>query len=248
MRLANLVPKSISTRTPIYPAISYLDDTKLEEMQQQKNSSSVYIVCGGPSLCSFNFHQLTDRDTIVVNSSLKNVSNPNWFITVDYTFIRKYGTKQILEHPVSKIFVADFSYPFIQEENGLIVDTRLGLPYKDVRDFHIIKSHQQDGMGFIFSDFRSGKNSGYCALQFAVLLGYKKIYLLGLDLNFNSTEPSHYHGGYGESRNSFQGKLVQYFNTFRIGLRELKEKSDVQVFSCSQTSRLNGEIPYYAFE
>jgi len=239
-------PAKIPIQETCRPAISYLDSSKAEGMQQ-KNSDSVYIVCGGPSLSPFNFHQLADRDTIVVNSSLKNVPNPNWFVTVDYTFIRKYGTKQILEHPVSKVFVADFSYPFMKEENGLVVDTRHRLLYKDIQNFHIIKSVTQEGMGMDFSDFRSGKNSGYSALQLAVVLGYKKIYLLGLDLNFNSAQPTHYHGGYGEARSSFQGKLVQYFNTFKTGLRELKAKSDVQVFSCSQTSRLNGEIPYCQF-
>ena len=250
INLANLVqkPKPLLNKLPIRSVISYLNDTKLEKIQKQKSSDSVYIICGGPSLTNFDFQRLADRDTIVVNSSLKYVPNPNWFVTVDYTFLRKFGTKQVLKHPVSKIFVADFSYPFIKEVNGLVVDTKFDLSYRDIKDFQIVKSIKQEGMGLTFSDFRSGKNSGYCALQLAVILGYKKIFLLGLDLNINSIEPTHYHGGYGEARSSFQDKLVHYFNSFRIGIAELKDKSDVQVFSCSKTSRLNDLIPYCEFE
>jgi len=139
--------------------------------------------------------------------------------------------------------VADFHFPFLKEQNGQIVDTRTDLIYYlDVFD-KVIKSYKAAGIGYSFDDFRTGLNSGYCALQLAVILGYREIYLLGFDLNVDRI--THYHGGYGEEKDSFKHKLETYYNYFAIGLGLLVSSNrGINVYSCSPMSRLNQIIPY----
>ena len=202
-----------------------------------------YIVGGGPSLSHFNFLSLANKDTIVTNKAIFNVPFPSYFITVDYTFLKKIDIQSFRDILTSKIFVADFSHPFLKETEKGIVDTRYNLVY-NLQDFNvIIKSHNSGGIGYTFDEFRTGLNSGFCALQLAVILGYRKIYFLGIDLNISNQ--THYHKGYGESNQSFERKLNVYFQKFEKALFDLKQYSDIEVFNCSVGSRLGKILPYY---
>jgi hypothetical protein len=205
--------------------------------------NQVYIIGGGISLKDFNFSKLKNKDTIVVNKSLLHVPNPNYFITMDFTAIRKIKNQNINLSNSTKIFIANFSKRYMVEINGQIVDTRFNLIY-NLKDFDmIIKSYKANGIGLVFNDFRNGDNSGYCAFQLAILLGYKKIYLLGMDLNI--TQETHFHGGYGESKQSFKSKLDIYYQFFEEGLKELNEKAkNIQVYNCSKISKLKKILPY----
>lgn len=205
--------------------------------------NEVYVIGGGPSLKNFNFFGLTHKDTIVTNKSILNVPLPSYFITVDYTFPKKIGLDNFKQVHTSKVFVADFSHPFLKEKDGRIVDTRHDMVY-NLENFNvIIKSHKSEGIGYSLDDFRTGLNSGFCALQLAVILDYKKIYLLGMDLCV--TNQTHYHSGYGEGSSSFKSKLDKYYDYFKAGLEQLKrERPDIQVVSCSPNSRLNTIVPY----
>jgi hypothetical protein len=212
--------------------------------QKDRDISRVFVVGGGPSLKGFDFFCLSNVNTIVVNNAVFDVPNPKYFITVDYTFIRKVGRDKLKAAPSSKFFVVDRSYESIRKINGKYVDTRFGLVYEDLDIFdHIVESYRQDEFGYRFDDFRTGLNSGYCALQLAIILGYKNIYLLGFDLNVSGAK-THFHGGYGESPEIFLPKLNTYLDKFREGLIYLTRETNRAVFSCSVTSRLNDLIPY----
>ncbi|MHA1690362.1 MAG: hypothetical protein ACTSU7_01865 [Candidatus Heimdallarchaeaceae archaeon] len=212
-------------------------------------NEEIFIVAGGSSLTNFDFNLLRNKNTIVVNKAILDVPNPTFFITVDFTFLRKVGIHNIQSKDTTKVFIACLHFPYMQEQGGRIVDTRSGLVY-DLSDFDmIIKSRADEGIGFQFKDFRNGLNSGFCALQFAVILGCKKIYLMGVDLcpgpNKDSTvTKTHYHGGYGESVASFSTKLEKYCIRFVDGIRQIQDNTDIEVISLSPISRLNGQIDY----
>jgi hypothetical protein len=112
----------------------------------------------------------------------------------------------------------------------------------------IVKSYKTEGLGHSFNDFRSGENTGFCALQLAILLGYKRIYLLGIDLS--CTDRTHYHEGYsGQRVSKFRPKLDQYARYFKTALKSLKKTSpDISVYSCCSTSCLNEIINYIPYE
>ena len=77
-----------------------------------------------------------------------------------------------------------------------------------------------------------------------LLLGYKKIYLLGIDLNTVGNE-THYHGGYGEDVNKMDAKLKDYFISWRVGYLQMKfQTPDVKVWNCSKISALQYIMPY----
>lgn len=213
----------------------------------------IFIVGGGPSLQNFDFNRLTDKETIVVNKSMFDVPNPDYMITMDFTFIRKVGIAQFDSINTTKVFVANFVPIYMKWKDGRIIDTRFGLVY-DLHDFDlIIRCKYETGFGFTFRTFRSGDNSGFCALQLAVLLNYDIIYLLGFDLNLSgqstTTGKSHYHEGYGESLQTFNVKLQKYYENFVVGFNQLKANlPNIKVYNCSNVSRLNQIVPYKAID
>lgn len=236
---------SVSKPTLPIDVPSQLPNQEIEYTpQKDRDISKVFVIGGGPSLKGFDFSCLSNVDTIVVNNAVFDVPNPKYFITVDYTFIRKVGRDKLKGAPSIKFFVVDRTYESIRKINGKYVDTRFGLVYEDLNIFdHVVESYRQDEFGYCFDDFRTGLNSGYCALQLAIILGYKNTYLLGFDL-LSVGSKTHYHSGYGSGLKPFNNSLDVYFEKFRTGLEQLKKDGIVNVYSCSPISRLNDVIPY----
>lgn len=143
----------------------------------------IYVVGCGPSLKGFDFGYLKNKKTIAVNNTWKYIPNPDYYITMDYMQVNKYG----LPENTPKFFIANLANVNLIEKNGCFFHKATKEVY-DLSKFDvIIKSYKTDGVGYTFNDFRSGNNSGFCGIQLAILLGYKKINLLGFDMDVSKT-------------------------------------------------------------
>jgi hypothetical protein len=151
----------------------------------------VFIVAGGPSLVGFDFSSLANEDTIVVNSSIFHVPNADYFITMDYTWFLKNGIqfnghegeKQDIYNASSaqKFFVVSFSGDRRGVTKHGVTDKKFDLEYDLRLVDRVLYASKHGGIGVTYSDFRCGEDSGYSALQLAILLEYEQIYLLGMD-------------------------------------------------------------------
>ena len=216
----------------------------------------VFVIGGGPSIKNLDLSLLKGKDIIAVNKAIFDFPTAKYFVTIDFTFLRKIDRKRFNKFNATKFFVANFSFEHLKYIEGRIVDARpnfkkrngIGLIY-DLPEFDIVvRSKKSSGIGIEFNDFRSGSSSGFCGFQLAVLLGYKDIYLLGIDLN-DACGETHYHGGYGEAVESFYSKTPMYLERFIGGIQELKQKDpSVNVYSCSDVSKLNNILEYKKLE
>ena len=206
--------------------------------------AAAFVVGGGPSLTGFQFSRLNGVDSIATNAAILNCK-AKYFITIDYTFLKKIRqhTQAFQTHKASKFFVANLASGNLTEARGGFICSKLKRGY-DLSKFDVvIKSRRCDGLSFQWKGFRSGNNSGFCALQLAVLLGYSEIYLLGIDLTYSGKMHTHYHNIYGGRPARFDSRLAAYYNYFETGICDLKE-SGIKVYSCSEISLLNRHIPY----
>jgi len=211
-----------------------------------------FVVAGGNSLKGFDFSQLKHKTTIVSNKSIINVPNSNYFITTDYTFLNWLKKENLYnkwkESKAMKFFVANCISPVIQNIDGVITDVRYNLKY-ELQDFDkIVICKSAKSVGFDFENFNSGYNSGFSSLQLAILLGYNPIYLLGFDMSTDG-DATHYHGGYGKSKDVMNKNLTNYSKHFLTILERIKiEKPDLKIISCSEISLLNKVIDYKPIE
>jgi len=207
----------------------------------------IFIVGGGSSLTGFRFDKLNNVDCITINRSLFDVPSPKYFITIDHSFLFKIKNKNerkiFNRTKATKFFAANFGSGQLQYRDGAVFCTKTKKKY-DLSAFDIvIKSMEVGGLGFDWKDFKTGNCSGFCAMQLAVLLGYRKICLLGIDLVASEAGAVHYHNAPGYNPAKTLRALDEYFNYFAAGIK-VANKRGVDVISCSGISRLNQIIPY----
>lgn len=215
----------------------------------------VFIIGGGPSLHGFNFNKLINEDTIAVNRSIFDLPTANYFITMDYTFMRRMGVcgpkiihKRLVDftrNPAEKVFVVGYDEGrFSKNHEFEIVDAVTGLVY-DLHLFNkVVWANARGGIGATFDDFRSSSDSGYSALQLSIILGYKEVYLLGMDFTVHKSGMTHYHHDYGVKNRTYQQRLDWFYTEYDRAFKEIYEKFGTRVFSCSMISKLNHLIPY----
>lgn len=199
---------------------------------------TINVIGGGPSLADVDFNSI-DGHIIATNMSVFDfIDRAKYFITIDNSFIRNKLTKeqysQLKTSSIIKIFVANFA------SNKLVVKNN-NIYYKNIKyDLaifdKIIYSHRFDGIGNGYDDFRCGMNSGYCALQLAVILGYTNINLYGIDLCADYHNNLHYHDLYDGSVGN--KTLNMYYKYFKSAIRDLK-LMNININIMSDISLLN---------
>ncbi len=207
----------------------------------------VFIIAGGTSLKGFDFSKLKNKDVIAVNKSLLDAPFAKYFLTMDYTLIdhKLNDIHNVFQNSkATKIFIANLCPDYMIEEKGRIIDNRTNYVYDLSKFDMIIKSRYTAGVGFNFNQFTHGNNSGFCGLQLAICLGYKKIHLLGYDLCV-SEKGTHYHKGYRQNIEKFNIKLKEYLDNFLYTLKILKfRKSDIEIYNYSSNSELFDKLPF----
>lgn len=207
----------------------------------------VYIVGGGSSLKDFPFYKLRGKDTIAVNMSALDVPEPTYCITGDSNIFRKIQEGIFKEIKTTWVVLLNLNHPVMKWIDGKLIHKKSGFIY-DISCINVFIHHTDlEGIGFSFNDFRTGYNSGFCALQFAVLLGYEKIYLLGMDLCMDK-QKTHYHNKYKGQPTISKTAFDKFYDNFVLALGILKEKTSIEVISCSAISRLNECVPYISFD
>ncbi len=185
----------------------------------EKVSQRVFIIGGGPSLAKMDLSFLANEDVICVNKAIDLVKNPKYFITMDYSFFGKIRSSisGITSRAQSSHFVINKQHSYIKNINGVFTDVRNNLRYEGLEHFtSVISSFKEtneiSGFGQNMIEFCHGENSGYCAIQFAILAGYTEIYLLGFDLiEPANKQQTHFHSSYPVvSINRFYQKLEVY--------------------------------------
>ena len=181
------------------------------------------------------FTSLNGFDTIAVNKAVEYIPNPTYFITTDYSYFIKASLpiEKIKQKVHKSYFVANMSHPYMEIQNGQVIDTRRNFVYEDLYQYDgVIQSYNNTGFGSNISEFSHGENSGHCGIQLALLLGYKKIYLLGFDLNTDGQ--THFHQSYREvDQSSFKKRVNTYAETLLQSLAKYKGTQEIINLSSS---------------
>lgn len=202
----------------------------------------VFIIGGGSSLRGFDFEKLRYEDTIAVNMAALDVPDPTYCITADSGIFRKINKGYFKGIDTTWVLVTNPNHATMKWIDGKFINHKTGFVYNLFSVNMVIRNSGTDGIGFSFKDFKTGYNSGFCGLQLAVLLGYKKIHLLGFDLLPEGSR-CHYHEKY-HGRKIDNQTFEKYYNNFVLALDIIKRQTDIQIISCSSISKLNSIIPY----
>lgn len=175
-------------------------------------SSDIYIVGGGASLKDFDWSRLISRRVIAINRAYEVVP----FAEVVYFSDLRFWTwnqDALLRHTGRKITSA------VKIKKKRIESVKItGLTGIDTNEGCI----------------RQGNNSGYGAINLAIHLNAKRIFLLGFDMKFSGGQ-CHWHDGYPVlNTEKMLRQMIHYFDTMVEPLASL----DVQVINLNLESSL----------
>jgi hypothetical protein len=176
---------------------------------------TVFIVGGGPSLKGFDFEQLRDKNTIIIN---KAVQTCPWADVLYWTDSRVY----------------DWYRDDINNFKGHKYTVK---PYNVPSDVKALKNTGVSGLEEEPNGVRHGNNSGYAAINLAYHLGVSRIVLLGYDMG-NLGAQSHYHEGYPVKMTqdrTYETKMLHLFDKIATPLKE----KGIQIINANPKSRIN---------
>lgn len=177
-------------------------------------NETVYLIGGGPSLKGIDWELLRGKRIIAINRAFQVLPWADVLYWTDAQFYKWYRRE-------------------IDEFKGVKVTCRpVDILNKDIR---LLKGIKDLGIDMRPEYICDGNNSGYGALNLAVKLGAKRIYLLGYDLHSQPGQ-THWHNGYKRSHNhTIYKRLVKYFESSVPLLNEWK----IEVWNANPWSHLH---------
>lgn len=180
---------------------------------------SLVIIASGPSLTRADVARVegADVDIMGINLAYTICKRLDYLYACDATFWVKHHLavkdlpckKYRLEKTLSRI-----NYPGVEwlENDGTI------------------------GLSHEYPKIRTGQNSGYQALNLAYLLGYKKVILLGYDMQYGAKGKIHWHEDH-DTKNPPESLLEKWVKNFEA-LAPLLEYAGVEVLNATKRTAL----------
>lgn len=209
----------------------------IRSLKNKEEGKDIYILANAPSIKKENLTLLKDKITIGMNA------NP--LLEKEFDFISQYyvvSDRRFINHPEKRKMCTEMLNP------KTIRVLREELKEDDVKNLknktYYINVLGKNGYSFNLSKgYYFGATTTMLAIQLASYLGAKNIYILGMDLKYDGTNPRFYKEDIVQEFDSFTS--LQILNV-RNAYLELKKKG-INLFNCSKKSLLYPYLPFYNF-
>ena len=208
-----------------------------------------FIVGTGPSLRQTDINKIKDADIITENfffkSDIYKHINPAYHITVDEAFYNAdnlpYLNKILTEHPNTKLLI---------KQSGLAV-----LNHPNVYAVYAKKVQYANYVNFnCCANMTATINVSIMAVQLALFLGYKEIYLLGTDFSefvLKEGKVEQFYKDTGKQRMwGRKGVQLRWFSVaynHHYALNNWAQKHGIQIYNATPGSYLDA-YPYRDFD
>jgi len=186
-----------------------------------------FLIGGGPSLRNFDFSQLDNELTIAINRAHEFINSPSVIFFMDK------------EDFYDKLMCGEFGQKALKKFNkSHAMKMALNISGHDYgEDIHSIPISRNPEMTFSLKDgIYDGENSGFAALNLAVCMGAKEIYLLGYDMKGDGQgNQTWFHGGY--KRKGKESNYKGWIKHFKGAVPLLKQKG-IEVINLNPDSAL----------
>ncbi len=194
------------------------------------SNETAFLIGGGPSLLGFDFEALAGRKCIAINNSWEKIPEADILYFCDKAWWEKKPPKS--DH-LATVYETNSEAAKAQFRGKYVVSLC------DSSD-PFVKRLRNAGRNGKLSDNPSslahGSNSGYQALNLAVLLGATRIVLLGIDMKVDGAR-THWHQGHGQDAHTIAHRMKTMAGYFPRLLEPLR-RAGVEVINCSMDSAL----------
>jgi len=178
-------------------------------------NETVVIIAGGPSITEKDVRYIESRDVDIlgINDAYRICNRLDYLYACDRRWWMHHWSRV---KPVlcRKFALEEQGFPGVEQmKNGGI-----------------------SGLSFEWPKLRTGKNSGYQAINLAILLGYKRIVLLGYDMQ-HTFGKVHWFGNHPKPLNNApQGKFKEWIGLFEKMVESIP--ADTQIINCTRQTAL----------
>ncbi|MEG1836467.1 MAG: 6-hydroxymethylpterin diphosphokinase MptE-like protein [Synergistaceae bacterium] len=195
-----------------------------------------FIVGTGPSLNIEDLNLLCNEYTFSVNSIYKTFDKTEWrptyYLVQDEDVYRFRETEQIASVPCKARFYGDTLIRYAGNEHQIYYPLNL-LP---MRDNYLNNGFSDDA----YLEVVDGCSVIYSAMQIAVYMGFKQIYLLGCDCDYgqpichfmDESNPKH-------PLLTPPPNMTEIMNRSYLGAKKFADKSDVNIYNSTRGGKLD---------
>lgn len=210
----------------------------IKSLKGKEKGKDIYILANAPSIKKENLSLLKDKVTIGMNA------NP--LLEKEFGFISQYyvvSDKRFINHTEKRKMCTEM----LNEKTIRVM--RAELEEDDDKNIknqtYYVRVLGKNGFSMnLHKGYYFGVTTTMLAIQLAAYLGAKNIYILGMDLKYDGSNPRFYKEDDVQEFDSFTS--VQIINV-RNAYLELKKHS-INLYNCSQNSLLYPYLPFKNFE
>ena len=220
----------------------------------QYRGASIFFICNGPSFVKLNHDMLRKPGvmTFGINNGPKTF-RPNFWTSVDdpSRFLKSIW----LDPKITKFIPHNhFERPIFDNQKWEPSRTKVGecpnvIGYRRNEKFQAERFLKEHTLNWgCHKDHGGGRSVMLPALRIMYILGFRKVYLLGCDMNM--TENYAYHFDEQRSKGAVNCNMGTYKRLENVYLPQLKpifEQAGFQVFNCNPDSNLK-VFPFMSFE
>lgn len=233
---------AIKNMVDVFDFSSQIDEYRMPKLEKFKNvhyGEKCFVIATGPSLSYDDLNKLQESGIVcfgvnrIYLAYSETVWRPNYLVAIDDKIIREYSD-EIKKCEALEKFVSDEVSEFWNEN----VEDNINKIHNHVLEFY--PEFPQFSVD-ICKCIYSARTVVYACLQIAIYMGFKDIYLLGVDHNYSknqSDKSNHFHADYYKGRinpdNYFKDKAELAF----LAAKEHAEKNGIKIYNATRGGKL----------
>ncbi len=212
---------------------------KIKTIHKKYLNQKCFILGSAPSINDFDLSKLENEFVFCVNKGYllkdKGLKNINAYCIADPEAFRDYGIEALQQN--SKYFFLNTSvlYDLEDKENLFIYETLMEPKISEgFFQFDLTKPIYDNNTVILH------------ALQIAVYMGFREIYLMGIELNFNPDKP-HFYDSSEREKESCQKRSINNAPKMLKGLKKayfILNERGVKIYNCSKNTENLDFIPF----
>jgi hypothetical protein len=216
---------------------------KLKKLQNIHDNDRCFIIATGPSMSMDDLKKLNNEITFGMNSLCRAFDEIGWettYFAIQDKSVYKKMYKDLGKLSNTKLFVSDDNSDVSQIKCNLTQFPLNIYNHKTVTDEFIYKFSDS-----ICDEISSGFTIAYSALQIAIYMGFKEIYLLGADYLTDPPVYGHFYDGYHEIGNPSDYESYRERTSWIV---EHLNNKGCKVFNVVKDEKQSSSIDYITFK
>lgn len=212
----------------------------LEKFHNIHSGHRCFIVGTGPSLLFEDLEKLYQNREIsfsvnnVYRCFDKTLWRPTYYVTGDSNFQKIYG-KEVFDIDVKNKFIVDMDHEYFHQRDD------------DLYEIYMKRTYNRDGLIKFSDDVTKGVYGNYkggciisTCLHLAIYMGFKKIYLLGTDCDYDYDGKHHFIENYFNKDDNYKVRIFRENGVFEAyqSIKYYADTHDIQIYNATRGGRL----------